>query len=492
MKSWLGGFKHRLTARLDGRLKGSTTLSEALGAALIARAAVPVGPPAARLDALLQACKRTSMPRAHEAIARLLQPYLVGDGREVARRHQVGWQRYYGEFGELGVQRGLTTSLVLKAPRPGGEKGVLYCSFEYNWMRLLAQYDAAAVLKDYYLVGATSWSPTDYASFAGFAGLSSDPLFIGISNPADMAPLALLRPVVEPLDIMASDWIDPTDFTPKPHRARTIDIIMVANWTRTKRHWLLFEALRDLPRHLRVVLIGRNGPGRTEKEIRAEAAAFGVKQDLELHTNLEIQEVATLLADARISTIFTKREGSCVATAESLFAGAPVGMMEEAHIGSKAYLNPYTGVLLRREGLARRLQRFLDESETYSPRQWAEEHIACGLTSARLSAVLRRHAEATGRPWTQDVAPMCWRYVPAYVNPADEARLAPAVEELRRKHGVVLEKFLGERETKRRKQAEAGLPIPQPVPAVPTVPQHAPAAEAAAFGEPSSRSSSAL
>ncbi|GAC1535847.1 MAG: hypothetical protein NVS2B9_01340 [Myxococcales bacterium] len=432
-----------MNARATGRLNNNVAASELVGHGLIALANLPFASESERLRSLLQACRRTSLTHSRELLKKRLQPYLVGGLTGLCRSQKVGWGQYSDDL----QTRYLTTSLVLKAPRPGGEKGVLYCSFEYNWMRLIAHHDAAAVLSDYYLVGATSWSPTDYAVLAAFAGLSPDPIFIGVSNHADVERLSLMRPVAEPLPILASDWVNPDCYAPKPQRDRTIDILMVANWSRVKRHWVLFEALREMPSHLRVVLVGRNAPGRSEREIRSEAQAFGVRQQLELHTNLEVDEVAALQCDARISLIFSRREGSCVSTAESLFAGSPVGMIDDAHIGSRAYLNPRTGATFSRRGLATALRRFLDESEGYTPRQWALENISCQRTSQRLNDVLRNWSLKTHRPWTEDIAPLCWRYVPAYLAPADEKRLAPAVEELKRRHGVELQKFLGERAT---------------------------------------------
>ena len=65
-----------------------------------------------------------------------------------------------------------------------------------------------------------------------------------------------------------------------------------------------------------------------------------------------------------------------------------------------------------------------------------------------MNATLREWAFRTGRPWTENIAPMCWRYVPSYVQPEDEERLRPAVERLATDHGVVLEKFRGERAKK--------------------------------------------
>src|SRR5262249_30523684 len=309
----LHGMKRRISAGVLEHVIDSAAITELAAHFHLVSGSLPLQSDRRRLDALLKACRWTKFAPSRRLLRAQIEPFLTGQQTDGARREKVGWHRYFASFGKIGTRKALTTSLVLKAPGPGGEKGVLYCSFEYNWMRLVAHYDAAAVLRDYYLVGATSGARNDYASMMAFAGLSPDPLFICVSNLADLQPLRILGPVVEPLPILAGDWVNPDHFTPKAHRDRTIDILMVAAWSKLKRHWLLFEALRDMPRNLRVVLVGRNDTGRTEREIRDEARAFGARQDIELHTNLEIDEVYALQCDARISAIFTKREGSCVA-----------------------------------------------------------------------------------------------------------------------------------------------------------------------------------
>jgi len=438
----------RLFAGLTERLIDSNAAAELVGHAHLAKGSLPFQSDARRLESLFKAGRWIKLSASRGWLRHLFKPYLTGSKADVARRERVGWQRYYGDFGRIGTEKALTTSLVLKAPGSHGEKGVLYSSFEYNWMRLLAHHDARAVLNEYYLVGATSGARNDYASMVGFAGLNADPIFVGVSNLADVQPLQVLRPVVEPLPILGSDWINPEHFKPKPHRSRTIDILMVAAWPRLKRHWLLFEALRHMPKHLRVVLVGRDGPGRHEREIREEARAFGVPQDLEFYTNLEIDEVYALQCDARISAVFTRREGSCVAVPESLFAGSPVAMMQDCYIGSKAYINQHTGVLVRRQGLAKQLQEFLEQSPRYTPRQWAIENISCTKTSTRLNEMLKWWSLNSGRPWTTDIAPMCWRYVPSYVNASDKLRLSPVVERLAKQYGLALTEFPGERAAK--------------------------------------------
>lgn len=446
----------KMMARLSEGVKDSRAVSELIGHVHLFKGSLPHRSNARRLDSLLKAARQIKLSVSRRWLRHQFKPFLTGSKTDVARRERAGWQRCSSEdFGELGNRKALTTSLVLKAPGPRGEKGVLYSSCEYNWMRFLAHHDARAILNEYYLVGATSGAGNDYASMVGFAGLNPDPIFVGVSNLADVEPLCVLRPVIEPLPILASDWVNPDHFKPKPHRDRTIDILMVAAWPRLKRHWLLFEALRRMPRHLRVVLVGRDGRGRHEREIRAEAREFGVTQDLELYTNLEIDEVYALQCDARISAIFTRREGSCVAVPESLFAGSPVAMMQDAYIGSKAYINPQTGVLVRRRGLAKQLQEFLEKSSSYTPRQWAIDNISCTKTSRRLNEMLKWWSLNSGRPWTNDIVPLCWRYVPSYVNPVDKLRLAPVVEQLSKQYGLTLEEFPGERAAKAQADSRA-------------------------------------
>ncbi len=57
--------------------------------------------------------------------------------------------------------------------------------------------------------------------------------------------------------------------------------------------------------------------------------------------------VARWLCRARASVILSRREGSCVVVAESLFADTPAALLENAEVGSRAFINASTGRLLR-------------------------------------------------------------------------------------------------------------------------------------------------
>lgn len=437
MRGWLQRSRVRAAARNYQRIARNPFLSELAGAALLARYLLWRGSGAERIRPLLVAGRRLRTRPLRAVTRRLMQPWLRPESLEQVRSQRVGWDYYTGGFGGLGAP-GLASSLVLKAPGPNGEKGVLYSSFEYNWMRLIANYDARRFFKDYFLVGASSWSPPDYAAFASLSGLSSDPVFIGISNPVDVEHYRLFEPHVRAVPLLASDWINPDRFSPKPIREREIDILMVANWLRFKRHWLLFEALKRMDRRLRIVLIGRNGDGRTEREIRAELAAFGVRQEVELITDISIDEVFSHQCNAKVGAIFSRREGSCVAVAECLFADTPVAMMRDAHVGSKAYINEETGCITSRGRIAADLSRLLERPAPLAPRAWAVEHITCHRASRVLNEQLRAYSHSKGLPWTTDIASLEWHSAPRYADPASDERMKAAVEQLRTEYGIRL------------------------------------------------------
>lgn len=404
-----------------------------------------------KLVRLIAATRRLKSEPMQLVCENRLERWLDSETSNIWRVQRIGWDRYCGDFGNITNERDLSTSLLLKEPGRNGEKGVLYCSFEFNWMKLVANHDARRFFRDYILVGASSWSPGDHAVLANLCGLSEDPVFIGISNTSDIAQYKLFSPWIYPLPIMACDWIDPTGYVPIPHAERSVDILMVAHFSRWKRHWLLFEALRKMDKYLSVVLIGRHGDeGRTEREIRNEAKAFGVKQELIILRNLEIDDVTRYQCDARVSVSLSKREGSCVAVTEAMFADTPVAMLNDAHIGARAYINDETGRILSRKELPHALSEMIERSGSYTARSWAMEHISASASSNKLNDILKRYSLRSGRPWTRDIAPLCWRYVPRYLNPMDKVRLGPGLDRLRKEHGVRLKEFVSEQHALRR------------------------------------------
>jgi glycosyltransferase involved in cell wall biosynthesis len=407
----------QLKLQMADALRNSALVWKLHALALAAKSATESAPER-KLLALAQAYRRWP----NRALRRRLAPWLETDRACIWREKKIGWQRYQQQT----ASPVLTKSLVLKAPG-NGEKGVLYVSFEYNWLRLLRHYDVPALLREYDLVCASSWSPPDFPAHWALARIGPGPVWMQISNPSDMQLYRQFDHRIEPVPIMASDWINPDFYRPRPHERREIDLLMVAGWSHVKRHWLLFRALRRMRRNLRVVLIGQDADGRTAEDVYRQARAFGVAGRIELLSDLPIERVTEHQCNARCSVILSAREGSCVVVAESLFADTPVAMMHDAHVGSRAYINEQTGVLLEPATMHIRLSELIERSGSFRPREWAVAHISCHHARRKLSELLQR-----------ELVPMCWRPDPVYVNAEDELRLAPAYEQLRQRHGIVV------------------------------------------------------
>lgn len=350
---------------------------------------------------------------------------------KVLGARDVDWTQFVDHVLNPKLPRGV----LLKASRGPREKGVLFISFEKEWFKLLAQCDLRAFDERYMLVLAPSSSPHNLVNYV-FANNYPGKLFSLISNASDLQILPRVATNLVPLPLYASQWVLPELFRPRPHAERDVDLIMVANFAKVKRHHALFAALRHLPRDFRVLLVGQDQDGRDGASIRREAACYGVADRISVECNVSYSGVSTALPRARASLILSRREGSCVVVAESLFADVPVGLLEGAEIGSRAFINPQTGVFLRDADLAGGLLDVVRRSESFAPRRWAEEHISCHRSTQTLNDLLRRHALEEGQEWTTDLATLCWRPDPALADPEAVRRLQPEREEMKARFGL--------------------------------------------------------
>jgi glycosyltransferase involved in cell wall biosynthesis len=327
----------------------------------------------------------------------------------------------------------LARSIILKSPGQGGEKGVLAVYFEYNWLRLLAGVPAEELRRlsnEYELLLIASWSPTDFTVLSLAVAAWSGTIWIQPANHLEIEKLAAFSTKIQVLDSLACDWVNPDFYQPKPFAERSIDLLMIANWGNFKRHWEFFEALTQLPKDLRVVLIGQKEGGRTMATIQQEAKRIGVPQRLEMHESLPIDQVTTMQCNAKVSVLMSRREGGCVAAVESLFAGCALAMRADAHVGSRAHINPQTGALLRPGKIADDLRDLLVRAPDLRPREWAIDHISCQRTTEKLNARLKTMTKAEGRPWTKDLVLANWRPHPTFATVFDQEDMLPAYHDL--------------------------------------------------------------
>lgn len=340
----------------------------------------------------------------------------------VWRQERIGWSRYgVGRTQEGGALR---KSLPIRMPDSNG-KGVLFIWFEYDLLTLLSIRELESLLDRYRIIFMGSWSPPCYQALWSFPFEYRHELVTGLSHPDDGRRIRSLGFEATILPLYMSSWQEPGDFNPRPWAERDVDIVMVANWARFKRHWVLFDALRGMERpDLRVILIGQPDSGRTVDTIRGEAEAFGVAGQIEFLDRIAVEEVWHWLERSRVSLIFSRREGSCVAVAESLMAGAPVGLLKDAEIGSRAFINSETGILIdSRKRLPSQIISLLKEHRG-SVRHWAAENISVDRS-------LRLTAQVLGLKHCDELIPLVCRGTLAYREGKLEKRITKEVEALR-------------------------------------------------------------
>jgi glycosyltransferase involved in cell wall biosynthesis len=318
------------------------------------------------------------------------------------------------------------------------EKGVLYLTFEEQWQRLLRSGHVEAIAEQYDLVLGPSTSPPPHIELLLMAKHWPGRVWTLLSNFHDAELLQALSPKLVPVPLLASSWVDPHDFTPFLGQPKEYDLVMLAHFDPVKRHWLFFNALRKLPRSFRVLLMGVPLGGRTEKDLLAEARTFGVQDRFDLLLRPSRAEVMSGLARSRVSLVFSRQEGSCIAVTESLFADTPVGLFRNARIGSKAFINEQTGVLLDRERLADELCDFVENADRFRPRSWAMRNISCHVSRIALNARLRRASREEGLDWTRDLLPIRKDLVPSYLSAQTEMEMHPWYEDFFRRYGLLL------------------------------------------------------
>ena len=314
---------------------------------------------------------------------------------------------------------------------------MVFVSFEEQWARLLNIPNLDDFVKKYQLVIAPTWCPPHSTFNYLFPRVYPGKIVTTISSPRDLEYLPRISQSYLPVELYASNWVNPDLYRPRPHEVRDIDILMVANFGIYKRHFALFKALSQIDEPLRVVLVGQPNGKRTSDVLMAEAEAYGVADTVELKERVSNDELVDLLCRAKTSIILSKREGSCVAVVESMFADTPVGILEEATIGSKVFVNDQTGRLLRSNKLVEDLVDFVRDSSQFSPRQWVVDNgIDCHGSSERLNVFLKELTQSRGETWTRDIYVHHWRPDPQILKDEEREQMASEARSIKEAFGV--------------------------------------------------------
>ena len=330
--------------------------------------------------------------------------------------NSLDWDRFFPNSARRLIQK----SIILKRPRPTGEKGVLFVAWEDNWLRLMRYGDLDKLARDYHLVLSPTWSPPHDLPMLTACRAWPSHFFTILSNFKDVPIFPRICSKVVAIPLLASSWVNPAIFASSDvgTTVKVYDIAVLSSFASYKRHAALFKELRKMRKNIRVVLVGRSWEGRNAETLKREAEMFGVGDRISIMENLPDEEMITVLQSAKVSVITSLREGSCVAVAESLFCDVPVALLEESRIGSKSMINRSTGTLLRPGHVPEDLENLIDHYQDYRPRAWMVENgMDCRSSSRRLNEEIKQWSIQNGEPWTADLVDMHWRPIPRYLDP---------------------------------------------------------------------------
>lgn len=297
--------------------------------------------------------------------------------------------------------------IVLKPYDPTtGERGVLMLMYSGAVTATAAVFDLGALASKYmFVLEPSSWGYQD-ARFLLYLGSDLDVL---IQSPrlADFEFVESLHTNLIPSRVGAGEWVDPTTFRPRePGEKARYDVVMVSAWDPLKRHETFFRAAAQLKRErgraLRFALIGYD-MGWTREPIENLIKQYQLEGDCDIYEMIPHEEVASIVADSKVSLLLSHREGANRAIYESMFCDAPVIVYRHQCGVNLDHVNARTGLLADEDELANTINYVLNHSEDFDPRAWALENAGYQNATRKINAALSEMARRRGLPWTRDI-----------------------------------------------------------------------------------------
>jgi glycosyltransferase involved in cell wall biosynthesis len=393
---------------------------------------------AGRRAAAYKLLMRTHSGNFSESMDRRIE----GELRDATARERRGeptglWQSYDEVIAEAAAafrsganadpKRLVGSRLLVAKPWRPGERGVLYVDYSYVFASLSGLFDLRAIADRYHLVLEPSWSGVCAPEVLLFSRLDA-PVLVETIEPRDRRVLATIATNLEPVAVAANYWVDYRAIEPQPDAKRDIDVIMVAAWAGIKRHWRFFKTLAALRRRghrLRIALVGYRYD-LTIDDIRAQAAHFGIGDQVELFERLSQTEVSALLARSKVHVLWSRRECANRAIIEAMLADVPVIVRSGLTFGFPyPYINAQTGRFVDEAALGDAILEMLERRASYAPRQWVLDHMTCQHATAAVEASVRAAAGRGGEPWTSGlVVKTSTLDTQKYWDPADRDRFA--------------------------------------------------------------------
>lgn len=300
----------------------------------------------------------------------------------------------------------LRYTAVIKPYVSLAEKGFLLVSFENQLRSILDSGLCGAILERYHIVFIPSWTGLYSPELFRFASLAgTEPVFVMPVHSHERALVKTLGDNCHPLPFNAASWVN-ASFFDGGLLERDIDCLIVANFAGFKRHWLLFKALSGLPKHITATCVGVPLGSRTAESIREEAREYGVEDRVTIVEDPCQEELRRYFLRAKMFCAMSFREGSFISVAESLMAGTPVLMFQNAHIGTKSLINHHTGSLVGSiPELRSKILELMNFTDHEGVRKTSVDTTSAQANSGKLNEMLKDWSVSSGREWSRNLEP---------------------------------------------------------------------------------------
>lgn len=328
-------------------------------------------------------------------------------------------------------------SIVLKPPVVDCgrviEKGVLLIAGCFR--ELFSTVDVEKLLCSYRLVFEPNTSGHANPDILLYSAFANHPIIVMCADDADYTFLHFLGTNLVPVKLSSSDWVNPEIFRPIEGVQKQFDAAMVAFWGRTKRHHVLFRALRDMrDPSFRVALVGEPWEG-TREEIEVLARLYRVGEQITIFEHIPPPEVNIVLNQSKVNLLLSFREGGNKAIIEGMFANIPAIVYRGLFGINREYINERTGVFVAEAELPMAMQWFRNHYLDFSPREWALSNVSPVVSAGKLNAVLREVALKCGERWTVDIVAKCKSPELQYYPEPAVPRGFPTIEDILRDYG---------------------------------------------------------
>jgi glycosyltransferase involved in cell wall biosynthesis len=300
-------------------------------------------------------------------------------------------------------------------------KGVVLIKFTHTFAYYLNVIDVQNLSKYFHIVLEPSWAGYAIPEILCWSQLD-EKVLVESSEVTDFDFLSQLETNLLPVRFGSSDWVDPRVFK-SLDLEKEYDAIYIANFNYIKRHHIYFKALSKLKaENFKAALVcGEWGSGK--KDIERLIEYYELQDVLDVFFGLSQADLNVLLNKSKVNVLLSLKEGSNRAVFEGFFANVP-GIVLKTNIGvNKNYINDCTGLLIDEADLVSTLRFFRKNYMTFSPQQWALEHISPILTTKKLiDALYGPEAIDDIEHWGHKTAPKVNKPEAGYYYDSDKGR----------------------------------------------------------------------